>query len=113
MKIRAKLAAIAIVGTLGLAGSEANAVALVDGSGWVEDQVTTPNAPSPLSPLPSRMRAAHFSLTHALVIWRCLCCHGRRCNDHFYEHFVPRNFPAWFGRRSICAGYDLRSGVGQ
>jgi PEP-CTERM motif len=70
MKIRAKLAAIAIAGTLGLAGSKANAVALVDGSGWVEDQVTTPNAPSPLSPLTFTVAAGQteiFSLTDAFV----------------------------------------------
>jgi hypothetical protein len=70
MNVRATLTAIAIAGSLGLVTGQANAVVLVTGSGWVEDQVTTPDAPSPLSPVTFTVAAGQneiFSLTDAFV----------------------------------------------
>jgi hypothetical protein len=71
MNVRATLAAtIAIAGSLGLATTQANALAIVAGTGWVQDSVSAVNMPSTDSPVTFTVASGQsdiFSLTDAFV----------------------------------------------
>jgi hypothetical protein len=70
MNVRATLAAAAVVGTLTCVTNQANALAIVAGTGWVEDQIATPNAPSVNSPVTFTVVTGQtdiFSLTDGFV----------------------------------------------
>jgi hypothetical protein len=71
MNVRATLAAtIAIAGSLGLATTQANALAIVAGTGWVEDSISAVNMPSAGSPVTFTVAPGQseiFSLTDAFV----------------------------------------------
>src|SRR5665213_2966699 len=70
MNMRATLATIAIAGSLGIATTQANALVLVAGTGWVEDSISAPNMPSIDSPVTFTVGSGQhdiFSLTDAFV----------------------------------------------
>jgi hypothetical protein len=70
MNVRATLAALAVAGGLICVTGQANALALVAGTGWVEDTITAINAPSIDSPVTFTVGAGQneiFSLTDAFI----------------------------------------------
>jgi PEP-CTERM motif len=70
MNVRATLAALAVAGTISCVTSQANALVLMAGTGWVQDEITTPNAPSIDSPVTFTVASGQndiFSLTDAFV----------------------------------------------